>query len=207
MSSPDPKRGHHVINNGVRKTYRAIIEHFVKTFGCSYFHGNNYMNLVQQNLITDCVIRKKPLPDETDREIENTTVYIPRGKTHTNDKNAEDFGRANAFLLFKVTTLMRDICCSLKNRNKMPDDLDVKMGELRQFITNSLNRDVFVDERAKFLWEKEKGPAGAKRLENMIGEVEKMFRKIAGEDTIQLVIHWGQWAFRVSKGFDYNHLQ
>ena len=89
----------------------------------------------------------------------------------------------------------------------MPDDLDDEMGGLRHFITDDFNSDVFVDEQAKAWWERERGPGDAYRLENLIQQVNEMLMKIAGEGTIQLVRYWGQWAFRVSEGFRYNHLQ
>lgn len=218
MSSPDPRRGHHVIKNGVKKIYRDIKKRFVDNFSINYFRGNNYVNLVEQNIINevnrgglpvDCVLRTAPLPHATESEIENSTVYTPRGGQYTNHKNAEEFGQAKEVLLVKVTTLMRDICVSLRDRKKMPNDLDERMVELCHFITNQFNRDVFVDKQAKDWWEGEEGPAGARsrRLEDWTQQVEKMLVKIAGQGTIQLAIHWGQWAFRLSEGFEYEHLQ
>ena len=216
MSSPNPRRGHHVINNGVKDIYRDIIKRFVDTFGTTYLDSNNYLNLVQLNIINevrrgglpvDCVLRTAPLPHETEREIVENTVYTPEGEIYKNYRNAERFGRAKQILLLKVTILMRNICLSLREENKMPDDLDDKMGGLRQFITDDFNSDVFVDEQAKAWWERERGPGDADRLQNWIQQVNEMLMKIAGESTIQLVIHWGQWAFRVSEGFRYNHLQ
>lgn len=216
MSSPNPRRGHHIINNGVKDIYRDIIKRFVDTFGTTYLDSNNYLNLVQLNIINevrrgglpvDCVLRTAPLPHETMREIIENTVYTPEREIYTNYRNAERFGRAKQILLLKVTILMRDICLSLREENKMPDDLDDKMGGLRQFITDDFNSDVFVDEQAKAWWERERGPGDADRLQNWIQQVNEMLMKIAGKGTIQLVIHWGQWAFRVSEGFRYNHLQ
>ena len=216
MSSPNPRRGHHVINNGVKDIYRDIIKRFVDTFGTTYLDSNNYLNLVQLNIINevrrgglpaDCVLRTAPLPHETKREIVENTVYTPEREIYTNYRNAERFGRAKQILLLKVTILMRDICLSLREENKMPDDLDDKMGGLRQFITDDFNSDVFVDEQAKAWWERERGPGDTDRLQNWIQQVNEMLMKIAGKGTIQLVIHWGQWAFRVSEGFRYNHLQ
>ena len=55
--------------------------------------------------------------------------------------------------------------------------------------------------------EKERGRGGAKRLEDWTQEVERMLMKIAGEDKIQLVIHWGQWAFRVAQAFKCSHVK
>ena len=207
MSSPNPRRGHHIINNGVKDIYRDIIKRFVDTFGTTYLDSNNYLNLVQLNIINevrrgglpaDCVLRTAPLPHETKREIVENTVYTPEREIYTNYRNAERFGRAKQILLLKVTILMRDICLSLREENKMPDDLDDKMGGLRQFITDDFNSDVFVDEQAKAWWERERGPGDADRLQNWIQQVNEMLMKTAGKGTIQLVIHWGQWAFRVS---------
>ena len=84
MSSPNPRRGHHVINNGVKDIYRDIIKRFVDTFGTTYLDSNNYLNLVQLNIINevrmgglpaDCVLRTAPMPHETRRKIEESTVY------------------------------------------------------------------------------------------------------------------------------------
>lgn len=44
---------------------------------------------------------------------------------------------------------MRDICLSLREENKLPDDLDDEMGGLCHLITDDFNSDVFVDEQAK----------------------------------------------------------
>ena len=216
MSSPNPSRGHHVINNGVKDIYRDIIKRFVDTFGTTYLDSNNYLNLVQLNIINevrmgglpaDCVLQTAPMPHETRRKIEQRTVYTPEGETYTNYRNAERFGQAKQILSFKVTILMRDICLSLREENKVPDDLDDEMGGLRHFITDDFNSDVFVDGQAKAWWERERGPGDAYRLENLIQQVNEMLMKIAGEGTLQLVRYWGQWAFRVSEGFRYNHLQ
>ena len=45
MSSPDPKRGHHVINNGVKDIYPDILKGFVDTYSKAFFGSNNYKNL------------------------------------------------------------------------------------------------------------------------------------------------------------------
>ena len=103
-----PQRGHHVINNGVKKICRDIIKRFVDNFGINCFRGNNYVNLVEQNIINevnrgvlpvDCVLRTAPLPHATESEIENNTMYNPRGEKYTNYKNAEEFGQAKEVLL------------------------------------------------------------------------------------------------------------
>ena len=211
-----PKRGHHVINNGVIKIYRDIIKGFVNKIAINYFQGHSYMELVEKNLINeanrgglpvDCVLRTAPLPHETVSGIESSTVNPRKDKKYTEDKNAEVFGQAKQVLLVKVHLIMREIFLSLIERKKMPDNLDVRMRELRQFIDHQFNREVFVDEQAKGLWQRGKGSADAEMLEKWTKEVEEMLRKIAGEGTIQLVIHWGQWAFRVSEGFTYDHFR
>ena len=215
MSSINHQREYHVIHNGVKDIYRDIIKRFIDTFGIDYFGGNNYLNLVRLNVITevesgglpvDYLLRTAPLSPETKRKIEESTVYIPGRDIDTKHINAKKFSDAKERLLVKVTELMRDICFSLREENKMPDDLDKKMDQLSKFITGDFSRDVFVDQQAKVRWKKDKDPFEAKMLENCIQQVEEMLRKIAGEGTIQLVIHWGQWAFRVSEGLRYKHL-
>lgn len=213
MSSPDPKRGHHVINNGVKDIYPDILKGFVDTYSKAFFGSNNYKNLGQLGIMNehglpvDCVLGVAPLPPNTHTGIQNSTVYAPGKEKHTNFGNAVKFGLAKSELLARVNLLMHDICRSLTDRKEMPNDLDEKMAELRQFISDKFNRDVFVDEQAKGWWEKERGRGGAKRLEDWTQEVERMLMKIAGEDKIQLVIHWGQWAFRVAQGFKCSHVK
>ena len=213
MSSPDPKRGHHVINNGVKDIYPDILKRFVDIYSKAFFGSNNYKNLGELGIMNehglpvDCVLGVAPLLPNTHTGIQNSTVYAPGREKHTNYGNAVKFGLAKLGLLTRVNILMHDICTSLRDRKEMPNDLDEKMGELRQFISDKFNRDVFVDEQAKGWWEKERGRGGAKRLEDWTQEVERMLIKIAGEDNIQLVIHWGQWAFRVAQGFKCSHVK
>ena len=213
MSSPDPKRGHHVINNGVKDIYPDILKRFVDIYSKAFFGSNNYKNLGELGIMNehglpvDCVLGVAPLPPNTHTGIQNSTVYAPGKEKHTNFGNAVKFGLAKSELLARVNLLMHDICRSLTDRKEMPNDLDEKMAELRQFISDKFNRDVFVDEQAKGWWEKERGRGGAKRLEDWTQEVERMLMKIAGEDKIQLVIHWGQWAFRVAQGFKCSHVK
>ena len=213
MSSPDPKRGHHVINNGVKDIYPDILKGFVDTYSKAFFGSNNYKNLGELGIMNehglpvDCVLGVAPLLPNTHTGIQNSTVCAPGKEKHTNYGNAVKFGWAKLELLARVNFLMYDICTSLTDRKEMPNDLDEKMGELRQFISDKFNRDVFVDEQAKGWWEKEKGRVGAKRLEEWTQQVETMLMKIAGEDKIQLVIHWGQWAFRVAQGFKCSHVK
>lgn len=207
----DPRRGHHVINNGVKDIYRDIIQKFVNTYGAAYLGKNNYSNLIDMKIINkvqsgglpvDCVLRAAPLTNQVRQNIESGTVYTPEGQTYTNYQNAETFGMAKAFLLSKVHLLMRDICHSLKNENKMPEDLNGKIAGVRTFIIKEFARDVYVDEQARGWWEEEHGPEQDNALEGWIQEVERMIDKIAGLQ-IQLVVHWGQWVFRVSEGLDY----
>lgn len=199
MSSPDPKRGHHVINNGVKDIYPDILKGFVDTYSKAFFGSNNYKNLGELGIMNehglpvDCVLGVAPLLPNTHTGIQNSTVYAPGREKHTNYGNAVKFGLAKLGLLTRVNILMHDICRSLRDRKEMPNDLDEKMGELRQFISDKFNR--------------ERGRGGAKRLEDWTQEVERMLMKIAGEDNIQLVVHWGQWAFRVAQGFKCSHVK
>ena len=83
MASPDPKRSHHVINNGVKDIYRDIIKAFVDTFNQFYLEGYSYSNLINMNIINkvqsgglpaDCVLRAAPLTDQVRKNIEKSTV-------------------------------------------------------------------------------------------------------------------------------------
>lgn len=206
MASLNPKRGHHVINNDVLNIYGDIIKKFVMTFGVSYFQSNNYSDLVAKNIINkdglpvDCVLRTAPLQDETKRKIEESTVHFLKEF----DDNAVKFGQAKKNLLHHVTSSMRDICCSLKERKLMPKKLEKNLDQLSTSI-KSFNRDVFVDKIAREEWLKEEDNDDTS-LENWIHQVEVMIANIADKDTIQLVVHWGQWAFRVSEGLDHGRL-
>ena len=208
----EPKQGHHVINKGVLNIYHDIIKKFIEDHKKDIFNDKNYGELKQNNVIidgssglpTDFLLRTNPLPDVRG-VITTMTVDTPSSEKHT-DRNDEAFGRAKIVLLTCVHSLMLSIYRSLKENNEMPENISDKVQQLSDIITGSFidqhdQREVYVDRQA-FRWrEKEKGSDKFKKsFEDCRKKVNKMFQNIADKDGIQLVIHWGQWAFRVRQG-------
>ena len=112
---------------------------------------------------------------------------------------------AKIVLLTRVNFLILDIYKSLKKNNEMPENISKEVQKLSEMITKRfIDSSVYVDHQA-LDWRKEEiGPTGAERLtktfNNCKKKVNEMFKNIADKDGIQLVIHWGQWAFRVRQG-------
>ena len=79
----DPKRGHHVINNGVRKVLPNIIKEFL-LLNKNYFSGLCLIQLAKQGHVSTSstvdASYTRPLPPEVDQFIQKTAVYTPQGE-------------------------------------------------------------------------------------------------------------------------------
>ena len=215
MALPDPTKCYPAIYNDTRDLYSKIIRDFVETFGDVYLHSNTYEDLISKKIINevlrgglpvDCVLRAAPLTDQVREIIEQSTVYTPDGRVYDNYEDFEGFVRAKTALSVRVGAVMRDILKSLKNERKMPENLRPGMQRIRDVITKKFIREkVFVDTLANEWWREERreDKIAVKMLDDAILKVVEMMKRIAGLETIQLVVHWGQWAFRVSEGLDH----
>lgn len=185
--SKDPKRGHHVINNGVIK----IIPKIIKTF-LEEFVGSSYQELVDQNIITSGAtptlmsMFNQPLPPNVCAQIEQMVADTPSGETHT-DQNAVQFGFFNLALIKAVRDIVFHVFGSLERFGKMPD-LNRRFLDQMIHLTNLINKNttatVYVDHQALQWWLNESG-CRRKKMEEFttcIDSVKSMFDSLVCEE-------------------------
>ena len=202
-----PKRGHHVINNGAIK----IIPCIIKICIFENVLGESYEELEKQNIITSEVapelmrMLNQPLRQDVCNQIEQMTVYTPKGETHT-DLNDEKFGSFKVALIDAVQGIVRHVFTSLKEAGEMPPDLSghEKMQKLIYLINNaSVSKDeIYVDQQAKKWWLDE-GNRQMKQLQftTCRDSVKNMFYSlVCVENPCEgLVCIWGREIFDIDK--------
>ena len=202
-----PKRGHHVINNGVIKIIPCIIKRciFENVFSISY------EKLQKQNIITSEVAPElmrmfnQPLGKDVCNQIEQMTVYTPKGETHT-DRNDEKFGSFNFKLIITVEGIVRHVFTSLKEAGEMPPDLSGH--EEMQTLIDLINKasvsedEIYVDQQAKRWWLDE-GDRQTKQLQftTCRDSVKDMFDSLVcvKNPCEGLVCIWGRELFDIYK--------
>ena len=95
----DPIRGHHVINNGVRRALASIIDTFLMQ------RGKRFVDLEFNETHSVWVAHEQPLPREAIQQMDEMTVRTPKGQTHT-DQNDQEYGEVMKVLRAAVVTCM-----------------------------------------------------------------------------------------------------
>lgn len=230
-----PLQGHHIINKDCITLYKKILEVFVDKDVDNIFYGKSFGFLKEKHIINDkflpngFVLQENPL-QEVANEITEMTADEPQDYARQKgnkevDKNAENYGVAKVTLLRDVHSIMSDICSNAKKNKEKTEELssekdsDEAQGDkdvykkieklsstIEEFFTS---KEVYIDLRALHWRKKELGETKFDEITkfNLCKErVEKLFKDIAHEEGIQLVVHWGQWAFRVSEGLRYGYV-
>lgn len=156
----EPKRGHHVINNGVIKIIPDIIKRFLEVFKGEIFLGNSYQELVVQNIITRNVTPKlmsmlngdEPWREGVCAQIEQMVAYTPKGETHT-DQNNMEFGLFNEALIEAVVGIVYRVFISVEKPGEV-QDLSEKMQSLIKLINCATvgQKEKYVDYQASEWW-------------------------------------------------------
>lgn len=95
----EPMRGHHVINNGVRRAIPSIIDNFLTRRGTIFKDsGLNETHSVWE-------AHERPLSPEDLQRMDEMTVTTPQGQTHT-DQNDQEYGKIIEQLRTAVVTCM-----------------------------------------------------------------------------------------------------
>ena len=188
---PDPKRGHHVINNGLRKVFGKMLGDFVeKNFG--YFQGIKSLTmLIDKAKMTNQTIismsKFKPFGEPYDDFIETTAVYTPKGKTH-DDPNEEEYGKCMATFRAATCTYMTALFLGLTGEeitpNKLYDYADAKGKAAGKVVVKINKEDVYVDQQALGWWLDEHKTGKSKQ------EAKKMFEK-AHEAVAEMFSNFG----------------
>ena len=158
--SNEPKRGHHVINNGVIKIIPDIIKRFLEEFQDEIFLANSYQELVDQNIITPYATPKlmsmlngdEPWHEGVCAQIEQMKAYTPKGETHT-DQNDKEFGVFNAALIEAVVGMVYRVFISVEKPGEVLD-FSEKMQSLIKLINSATvgERENYVDYQALDWW-------------------------------------------------------
>ena len=150
----DPKRGHHVINNGVRKVFQKIIESFLE-HNAHYFNGESFEELVQQgHILQDMIVFQSyghPLNEEDDHFIQNTVAFTPEGQVHA---YANDIAYSAHMCALRVAVVFYMNSLFLVNvRNRpMGHPEQVAAGTITALINEINATRVYVDTQALEWW-------------------------------------------------------
>ena len=179
----DPKRGHHVINNGVRKILPNIIDDFLHQ-NAHLFHSQGFHDLVEGGHISRrnsvYSAHERPLSATDDQFIQTTTVYTPEGKHHE-DTNDAQFGIAMISLRVGVTHYMTNLFNVLVNDPSQISHLDHHFTNMAVSLTEAIHLintgPMYVDQQALTWWLA--SPQGnLATYERVRSHVEEMFQSL-----------------------------
>lgn len=200
----DPKRGHHVINNGVRKVLPNIIDDFLH-HNAHFFHSRGFYDLVSEGRITQRMsvyaAHENPLSPADDQFIQTTVVYTPEGQLHV-DPNETQFGIAMLSLRVGATHYMNNLFNVLVNDPNQMSRLDQHFLNMAVSLTETIHQintgPLYVDQQALEWWLA--SPQGnAVRYEEVRGQVEEMYRSLT--HTKADILAWVRELFHI-----YQHL-
>ena len=193
--SKEPKRGHHVINNGVIRIIPDIIKGFLEEFKDTIFLGNSYQELVDQNIITLDVTPKlmlmlnQPLPPVVCAQIELMVADTPPGETHT-DQNDEAFGGFKLELMKTVWNIIYHVFTSLQQSGgivPLSEDFLDQMQSLIDLIKQNTGpivgkSEIYVDEQALEWWLAKGDPRQEEQFTTCRDSVKNMFDSLVCEE-------------------------
>lgn len=193
--SKEPKRGHHVINNGVRRIIPDIINGFLEGFKATIFLGNSYQELVDQNIITlDAtptlmLMLNQPLPPVVCAQIERMVADTPPGETHT-DQNDEAFGGFKLELMRTIRKIIYHVFTSLRQSGgimPLSEDFLDQMQSLIDLINENTGAivgksEIYVDDQALNWWLVKGDPRQEEQFTTCRDSVKNMFDSLVCEE-------------------------
>ena len=195
-SKKDPKKGHHVINNDVRRVLPKIIDDFIKKNN-GYFRGKSKYSDLKEKIGASCKVRKayeKPLLKEDDLAIQyKLVVYTPTNETH-NEQNAQKYGAAIKELRKDVVDYMTQLFEEMsRNNGRMPS---MQCNETIEKDVDTMNvpgEEVYVDRQALKWWLNKGGKwADYERVRNHVAE---MFDRLKSKE----ILDWISELYKVHK--------
>ena len=190
-----PKRGDHVINNGVRKVFGKTIEDFWSYHKDKFDHKQVKELFDEKHRIFQMSLNKS-FSETVDEFIEKTTVHKPRGESHQ-DTNDKHYGEWSCLFRIVVHIYMSAIFLDLV---KDTDNQEVR-DEFGADITicvdtiNNVNRvcdkefEVYVDSQAYKWWlaehkgiQKQKAVEKCRKARAAVAELFSEFRP--GENSL-----------------------
>ena len=179
MADREPLRGHHVINNGVRKALPSIIDEFLKRRGKRF--GDLALDEKHSNVYA---AHEQPLTQADLKRIDEMTVMTPAGQQHT-DQNDQEYGKVFGQLRSAVVTYMDYLLEEFESG-------EVKETKQQLFIItglverlNSIGNEIYVDRQALGWWRTKGGDMAVYR--SVRDNVEEMFNKLTDRS---LLLTW-----------------
>ena len=165
--SPQQNRGpHHVINKGVLREFKNMLEDFLKSPNVNHSFNDKVKNFIKS-------VNDQAIPANVKEVITNDLcVSFPRDKP---DQNSTSYGK-------DVEALRKTILSYMKTFHQTVSENPIEK-EVRKFLDN----ESFVDKEAYHKWLKEGGDP--KKFENAKDEVIKMFQKLYINDN-EMVHKW-----------------
>ena len=150
----EPLRGHHVINNDVRRVFPKIIDAFLE-HNANYFDGQSFDQLVEQGCIEPGmrVYRsyKHPFNEADDEFIQETVVFTPGKEVHR-DANAVEYGTLIASLRVGVSHYMTSLFHMRVRQMPMPRP-EQEVAAAISYLSYEMNTNqVYVDRTALNWW-------------------------------------------------------
>lgn len=179
----DPKRGHHVINNGVRRIFPKIIDRFLHS-NAHYFNAQNFTQLSDQGYISQRMTvysnHEHPFTALDDQFIQTSVAYTPEGEHH-DDPNDAAYGVMVYSLQVAVIHYMSKLFEVLVNDETQITRLDHYYTNIAVSISEMVHqideRDVYVDQQALRWWLNAGGSQS--RYNEVHGNVSNMFRQLS----------------------------
>ena len=157
----EPNRGHHVLNNGLKKVFGKMLGDFVKK-NHGYFQGigvlkdlikNKKAGITQKAIIN--MSNNTPFGSPYDEFIGDTAVYTPKGETH-NDPNDKTFGYVIYVFRTSFCTYMIELFDGLTKGYIKPSQLFTYAEEngkaVNKVVVEIISEEVFVDKQARGWW-------------------------------------------------------
>ena len=150
----DPKRGHHVINNGVRRIHPKIIDAFLE-HNANYFDGQSFEILVEHGFIEPEMniyqSHERPFNEEDDEFIQTTVAFTPGGEIHR-DINDVEYGTLTGALRVGVSHYMTSLFHMRVRQTPMPRP-EQEVAVAITFVAYEMNsNEVYVDRQALEWW-------------------------------------------------------
>ena len=174
----DPKRGHHVINNGVRKIIPNIIDDFLE------LKGKTFGDLPSKEVPSVWRAHQMPLSKDDIDKMDEMTVKT-QGKEQHIDENDQVYGKVIDQLRTAVVAYMNDLFEEFDSgRAKNQQQFFIITGLVERL--NSIGNEIYVDHQALEWWQKSGGDMAVYR--NVRDHVAEMFNTLANKREILMWI-------------------
>lgn len=180
----EPLKGHHVINNDVRKIFRKIIDNFFEKIAGCFPQNPTFTQLVAERYISRSTVvytrYTRPFGKADDKFIDETVADTPVGQHH-NDPNDVQYSVHVNVLKVAVINYMVTLFMALVKNEVALHKLDIYGAYTAVSITGIVYRintgNIYVDSQALSWWVAKGG--SRRRYNEVRGKVAGMFKELS----------------------------